>query len=101
MPSPPGPPPRTTAFRRRREKERYACLSATAAAHVIFSRSYGLPPRSSFARHQIVHLGLESENIDDVDRMAKPAQLLFLRAPEGSGARSLRTRIHVGDRESS
>ena len=57
------------------------------------------PSENIKSTFQIMQSRAEAENIDDVDRVAEPAQLLYLLEHEGSGARSLRTRVHVGDTE--
>src|SRR3989449_10314903 len=48
---------------------------------------------------QIIQFGPESENIDDVDRMAEPAQLLCLLPHESSIIWRLRSRVHIRDKE--
>src|SRR2546426_11723812 len=48
---------------------------------------------------QIIQFGPESENIDDVDRMAEPAQLLCLLPHESSIIWPLRSGVHIRDKE--
>src|SRR3989442_5844347 len=48
---------------------------------------------------QIIQFGPESENIDDVDRMTQPAQLLCLLPHERSIMWLLRSGVHIRDKE--